>query len=85
MRRKLFLTINIIVILSFTFYFGFKAYKIKRIKSETAKSIKYLPALNQFFNDSIILNTKDKPVIVYYFSPKCEHCQFMAKEKKTLK
>ncbi|MEX6688487.1 hypothetical protein QTN47_13320 [Danxiaibacter flavus] len=57
--------------------FGYKVYQIKTIKARVWQETKSLPDLPFYFpyGGNVFTN---KPIIINYFSPECEHCQYMA-------
>lgn len=57
----------------------FKIIKKVRKKESAEKSYKELPKLNFFFIKDAMIGDST-PVILNYFSPSCNHCQYMAKQ-----
>ena len=80
MKKKTLFSTICFTIFALLALLGYKTYRVRKIRSETEQNIEKLPALSAFFPDSILSRSSFSPVIVYHFSPDCEHCQFMAKE-----
>jgi thiol-disulfide isomerase/thioredoxin len=83
MGKKITLFVVILIfIVSVIAFFALRAYRHTNSKIEKEKLIAHLPNMKVFFSDTVTCNSSDLPVIVYHFSPDCEHCQYMAKEIK---
>ncbi len=76
--KKQLLFILIACILSIIAYLGYQSYRTIAAKKVFTEQIKYLPkpAIFQWLGKSAVSN--DKPTIVLFFSPDCEHCQYEA-------
>ncbi len=84
MKKQLLITL-IIFILAVLSYFGYQSYQKIEAKKVFTEQIKHLPQPSafQWMDKQAVSN--DKPTIVLFFSPDCEHCQYEAKaivEKK---
>ena len=72
----------LLVLIAMIVYFGINSFKAIRFKAQISENISKLPAFSFislsnhiFSNDS--LKDADR-IIINYFSPSCDHCQYMA-------
>lgn len=70
--------IGIIVLLSESVYRKAKARNIVDKNTATMPSFTFTELNNSLFSDTDIRNKNGK-VVINYFNPDCEHCQYMAK------
>lgn len=79
MSRKILFSFILFSILFCLSFIGYKTYKVQQIKKESSLKSQALSSLPFHFlkkNDRLA----GRPVIVNYFSPDCEHCQYMTKQ-----
>jgi thiol-disulfide isomerase/thioredoxin len=75
LKHLLFLLITAVV-LSLLAFLGYKTYRIQKIRKAALASIQQLPGLPFYFPRPY--DGSGKTLIINYFSPDCEHCQYMA-------
>jgi thiol-disulfide isomerase/thioredoxin len=81
MKRKVFACVIVIAVLAGIVFIGYKIYHTIQAKNTAEKNTATLPAFtfstvsNQPFSNTAIENNK---IIINYFNPDCEHCQYMA-------
>ena len=81
MKGKFKILVGVVVILILSF-FTINIYHILTSRSAIEKNFVMLPAFsfedtNHNIFNSRILNGSDKRIIINFFSPNCEHCQYM--------
>jgi len=77
-RKIFFLIVPILVLLGLSFL-GYKTYRVMEKKKQARQAARQLPKLDfEFLNPLVIRN--GIPVLVIFFSPDCDHCQYMTKK-----
>ena len=82
--KKLLATLLIAAVVFFIGFLGYKIYRIKAKKETLAGAIVSLPSFSFYkldntpFTDDSLAND-DRRLIIMFFSPDCEHCQYTAK------
>jgi len=79
MKKKIKFAAIVLVFLSLLLFLGYKAYKIRKIKDHATQLIRILPPLPFNFTRDVP-ETGGVSVVIDYFAPDCEHCQYMARQ-----
>lgn len=82
MKKIAFIVMGIAVI-ALVVYLGFRIYNKIQQKQVAEKDIATLPAFNFYTLNNTVFNNNNLPdtngkIILNFFSPNCEHCQYMA-------
>jgi hypothetical protein len=75
-QKYLLFVLTITAVLAVLALLGYKTYRIQKIRKNALGSIQRLPGLPFYFPRPY--DSAAKSLIVNYFSPDCEHCQYMA-------
>ncbi|MER0440343.1 hypothetical protein [Emticicia sp. W12TSBA100-4] len=78
MRKQLIISI-FTFILALIAYFGFQIYQKIEAKKVFAEQVKYLPKSTNFQWIGKQIQKNHAPIIILFFNPDCDHCQYEAK------
>lgn len=79
MKKKAVFKLILTILIAFISFFSYQGYRIVSIQKSSNLKIKTLPPLRFTFLKKIAIDN-NKPTIIIFFSPDCDHCHYMIQQ-----